>query len=114
LEEQAILPSAGCCLPHRGGDRELALVASKAAVVPNPVFVNHPARLFASSLAIAVRRRMPYHHGVSIEVLMAIYFSRHARRQMKWRRVSEVEMLSVLDAPNRVDESIDGRRNAYN
>ena len=32
---------------------------------------------------------------------------------MKWRRVSEVAVLSVLNAPDRVEESIDGRRNAY-
>jgi hypothetical protein len=32
---------------------------------------------------------------------------------MKWRRVSEVEVLSVLDAPDRIEESIDERRNAY-
>ena len=44
---------------------------------------------------------------------MAIRFSRHARRQMKWRRVSEVEVRSVLTAPDRVEESIDDRRNAY-
>ena len=44
---------------------------------------------------------------------MAIHFSRHARRQMKWRRVSEADVLSVLDAPERVDESIHERKNAY-
>jgi len=32
---------------------------------------------------------------------------------MKWRRVSEAEVLSVLDAPDRVEQSIDDRRNAY-
>jgi hypothetical protein len=32
---------------------------------------------------------------------------------MKWRRVSEAEVLSVLDAPDRVEESIDERRNAH-
>jgi hypothetical protein len=32
---------------------------------------------------------------------------------MKWRRVSEVEVRSVLTAPDRVEESIDDRRNAY-
>lgn len=44
---------------------------------------------------------------------MAIHFSRHARRQMKWRRVSDAEVLSVLDAPDRVEQSIDERSNAY-
>lgn len=32
---------------------------------------------------------------------------------MKWRRVSEAEVLSVLDAPDRVEQSIDERSNAY-
>ena len=32
---------------------------------------------------------------------------------MKWRRVSEAEVRSVLDAPDRVEQSIDDRRNAY-
>jgi hypothetical protein len=32
---------------------------------------------------------------------------------MKWRRVSEVEVMSVLDAPDRVEVSIDDRTNAY-
>ena len=44
---------------------------------------------------------------------MAILFSRHARRQMKWRRVSESEVLRVLNAPDRIEQSIDDRRNAY-
>jgi len=44
---------------------------------------------------------------------LAIYFSRHARRQMKWRGVSEAEVLSVLDAPDRMEQSIDERSNAY-
>jgi hypothetical protein len=32
---------------------------------------------------------------------------------MKWRRVSEAEVLRVLDAPDRVEQSIDERSNAY-
>ena len=32
---------------------------------------------------------------------------------MKWRRVSEAEVLSVLDDPNRTEESVDERNNAY-
>jgi hypothetical protein len=32
---------------------------------------------------------------------------------MKWRRVSETEALAVLNDPDRVEESIDNRRNAY-
>ena len=44
---------------------------------------------------------------------MAIIFSRHARRQMKWRQVSEVDVVSVLEAPDRVEQSRDERINAY-
>ena len=44
---------------------------------------------------------------------MAIQFSRHARRQMKWRHVSEAEVLTVLDAPDLVEKSADERCNAY-
>jgi hypothetical protein len=32
---------------------------------------------------------------------------------MKWRRVSEAEVLSVVDAPDRLEQSIDERSNAY-
>jgi hypothetical protein len=32
---------------------------------------------------------------------------------MKWRRVSEAEVLDVLNAPDRTEESIHNRRNAY-
>jgi hypothetical protein len=32
---------------------------------------------------------------------------------MKWRRVSEAEVLSIMDGPDRVEESIDERSNAY-
>jgi Domain of unknown function (DUF4258) len=32
---------------------------------------------------------------------------------MKWRRISETEVLAVLNHPDRVEESIDNRRNAY-
>ena len=32
---------------------------------------------------------------------------------MKWRRVSEAEVLSVFNVPDRIEQSIDDRRNAY-
>lgn len=32
---------------------------------------------------------------------------------MKWRRVSEADVVSVLNAPDRVEQSMDGRINAY-
>jgi hypothetical protein len=33
---------------------------------------------------------------------------------MKWRRISEAEVLRVLNAADRVEQSIGDRRNAYN
>jgi hypothetical protein len=44
---------------------------------------------------------------------LAIIFSRHARRQMKWRRVSEADARGVVATPDRVEPSLDGRINAY-
>jgi hypothetical protein len=32
---------------------------------------------------------------------------------MKWRRVSEAEVVSVIDSPDRVEQSGDDRINAY-
>ena len=32
---------------------------------------------------------------------------------MKWRRISEEEVFLTLENPNRVEESIKGRKNAY-
>ena len=32
---------------------------------------------------------------------------------MKWRRVSEAEVLSVLEVPDRTEQSVDERNNAY-
>jgi hypothetical protein len=32
---------------------------------------------------------------------------------MKWRRVAEDEVLQVLEAPDRVEESVENRTNAY-
>ena len=44
---------------------------------------------------------------------LAIIFSRHARRQMKWRRVSEADVVRVIDAPDRLELSRDERINAF-
>ncbi|MGH7887867.1 MAG: hypothetical protein ACREPG_08385 [Candidatus Binatia bacterium] len=32
---------------------------------------------------------------------------------MKWRQVSEADVVSVLDAPDRVEQSMDARINVY-
>ena len=42
-----------------------------------------------------------------------IRFDRHARRRMKWRKISEEDILRVLDAPDKVKKSVKGRMNAY-
>jgi hypothetical protein len=42
-----------------------------------------------------------------------IRFDRHARRRMKWRRISEEEVYSALKKPDKVEESIRGRKNVY-
>jgi len=42
-----------------------------------------------------------------------IKFDRHARRRMKWRKISEEEVLLTLEDPDRIEESIKGRLNAY-
>ncbi len=43
---------------------------------------------------------------------MKIYFSRHARRQMKWRGISEAEVKDTVSDPEAVEDSISGRKNA--
>ncbi len=42
-----------------------------------------------------------------------IKFSRHAKRRMKWRRISEEEVYLVLDKPDTFEESFGGRTNVY-
>ncbi len=43
---------------------------------------------------------------------MVYYFSRHAKRQMQWRRISEEEVKTVVTSPDNLQETIKGRRNA--
>jgi len=42
-----------------------------------------------------------------------IYFSRHARRQMRWRRISEAEVEAVLAAPDRNEPTTRGGKNSW-
>ena len=42
-----------------------------------------------------------------------VRFDRHARRRMKWRRISEEEVLDALNRPERIEQSIRGRVNVY-
>jgi hypothetical protein len=44
---------------------------------------------------------------------MDIIFSRHARRQMKWRKITEIEVKTVIDDPDTVADTIQGRKNAW-
>lgn len=44
---------------------------------------------------------------------MEIYFSRHAKRQMKWREVNEDEIKNTISNPEKIEDSIKGRKNAF-
>jgi len=39
--------------------------------------------------------------------------SRHARKQIKWRRITEKEAGEVISNPDRVEDAIKGRKNAF-
>lgn len=41
-----------------------------------------------------------------------IYFSRHAKRQMRWRKISEEEIKDTVLHPEKIEDSIKGRKNA--
>ena len=42
-----------------------------------------------------------------------VAFDRHARRRMKWRRISEEEVRAVLASPEKIEPAVHGRTNAY-
>lgn len=44
---------------------------------------------------------------------MSLRLSRHARRQMKWRGITEDEVKNVLAHPDKVEDSIGERKNAF-
>ena len=44
---------------------------------------------------------------------MIVEYTRHARRRMKWRNVSELEVESAISAPDNVEPTEKGRHNAY-
>jgi len=44
---------------------------------------------------------------------MDIIFSRHAKRQMKWRKITETEVKTVIDAPDKLEDSTKYRKNAF-
>ena len=43
----------------------------------------------------------------------ALRFDRHARRRMKWGRISEEEVTLTLSSPDKTEQSIKGRINVY-
>ena len=43
----------------------------------------------------------------------SIKFDRHAKRRMKWRRISEEEVYLTLENPDNIEKSIRDRKNAY-
>jgi len=43
----------------------------------------------------------------------SLRFDRHAKRRMKWRKISEEEVNLALDDPDKVEQSIRGRINVY-
>lgn len=44
---------------------------------------------------------------------MKVFFSRHARRQMKWRKITENEVRSAINEPDTSADTVKGRRNAF-
>ena len=44
---------------------------------------------------------------------MDISYSRHARRQMKWRNITEEEVKDTIFYPESVEDSIKDRKNAF-
>jgi len=44
---------------------------------------------------------------------MKIKFSRHAKRQMKWREISEEEAKEAINIPDKLEDTIRDRKNAF-
>jgi hypothetical protein len=44
---------------------------------------------------------------------LEIYFSRHAKKQMRWRKISEEEVKDTLQYPEEIKDSINYRKNAF-
>ena len=44
---------------------------------------------------------------------MIIEYTRHARRRMKWRKISESEVELAINAPDKVEPTEKKRHNAY-
>ena len=44
---------------------------------------------------------------------MEIIFSRHAKRQMRWREITEEEVKLTLSEYDKIEDSVKGRRSAF-
>ncbi len=44
---------------------------------------------------------------------MKIKFSRHAKKQMKWRKISVKELKTAVTNPDKLEDTIQGRKNAF-
>jgi hypothetical protein len=44
---------------------------------------------------------------------MKIKFSRHAGRQMKWREITERDVGEVINNPEKLEDTLKGRKNAF-
>ena len=44
---------------------------------------------------------------------MKVFFSRHARRQMKWRKITENEVRSAINNPDSLVNTAKERKNAF-
>jgi len=43
---------------------------------------------------------------------LEIVFSRHAKRQMRWREITEEEVKLTLSSYDKIEDSVKGRKNA--
>jgi len=44
---------------------------------------------------------------------MKIKFSRHAKRQMKWRKIAEEQVKEAINNPDKLEDTIRDRKNAF-
>ena len=44
---------------------------------------------------------------------MKIKFSRHAKRQMNWRKIAEEEVKAAINNPDKLEDTIRDRKNAF-
>ena len=42
-----------------------------------------------------------------------LHFTRHARRRIKWRRISQAEVTEALACPDRIEHLPEGKINAF-